>query len=747
MSRWSAGPGLTQARVRLLAALVALGFISAGAVGLALINDYSGRTAEVRDEIARDAATSATYIQSELDRQQGALVLIANAAVVRGGDVREIQRLFSRVQASGTLTNDLWQVSSNGIVVAATSASTGLFLGDRRYVAQALAGENVIGDAITGRSSSRPIVPLGVPVVMDGQVIGAVFTQAPLDDPDTFGQALSFLTRDASIRSEAGVTIYSDGPVKSLETIEGAQTGSPGDVTSTVTIPGTPGWTITVSEPSASAYSEARTYLVRGLSAVGVALLVVLMLLWRSWLTISRLREREQEARQKLQVALDDQDRQRRSAEQITQIALGMERHQGYSERADALLGWLLTDFADFAIIEADNGLAAEQSDQPVTIRVRHIDPSKTAGLAEFRRDFFEAEPPHKEMSGRRFAGRPFRLDAAPPFYAHHAHGRALELLEELQPGSMLGVPLRTAHGGRASLVVGRTYGQPDFSDADLEFLESLGPLTGLVLETGRLHDSDRHRSLYLQENLLPAGLPENDGFCLATRYIPGEQGAAAGGDWYDAYRMPGPHLLLTVGDVVGHGVEAAAAMGKLRSALRALAEATSDPALILQRLDRLAAPMRSAQFSTAFVGVLNIETGHLAYSNAGHPLPVLSTQSGTTMLEGTADLPLTVEPRRRNVADVQLEDGDVLLLYTDGLIETRTDDLIEQEDILRSIVDKQRNRPLPALLDDVLLGLQPEGFDDVCLLVARWVKAREAADTDDPVEASASNSREAPLQ
>ena len=134
-------------------------------------------------------------------------------------------------------------------------------------------------------------------------------------------------------------------------------------------------------------------------------------------------------------------------------------------------------------------------------------------------------------------------------------------------------------------------------------------------------------------------------GMELAARYLPGEKGSV-GGDWYDVFRLPEDRLGVVIGDVVGRGLPAAMVMGRLRSALRAYAIETSDPADALERLDRKVHHFEAGQMTTILYGVLELSTGRMELSSAGHPLPVLALPGVEAVsVEGVADPPLGVLP------------------------------------------------------------------------------------------------------
>ncbi|TWD83048.1 anti-anti-sigma factor [Kribbella amoyensis] len=174
-----------------------------------------------------------------------------------------------------------------------------------------------------------------------------------------------------------------------------------------------------------------------------------------------------------------------------------------------------------------------------------------------------------------------------------------------------------------------------------------------------------------LQQALLPTGLPVVPGLDIDARYLLAEADNAAGGDWYDAIPLPGGRVGLVIGDVVGHGVRAAAAMGQLRAVLRAFLLETADPLAAVERLDRFATTTRATTTATVCVAVIDPSSGALTYCSAGHPPPMVVPGDGgaARFLFAPGSRPLASSGEYVSVSE-HLDLGDVLLLYSDGLVE-----------------------------------------------------------------------------
>ena len=229
-----------------------------------------------------------------------------------------------------------------------------------------------------------------------------------------------------------------------------------------------------------------------------------------------------------------------------------------------------------------------------------------------------------------------------------------------------------------------------------------------------------------LQRSLLPERLPQIEGVQLAARYLPGARGAAIGGDWYDVLERPDGRVALVVGDVVGHGLRAAATMGQLRNAFRAYGLVESSPAEVVARINRLVLSGVDDAMATVVYLVLDRETGEVSFSAAGHPPPLVLTPDGPIFLEGGRSVPIgATDPAVFREASAVLPPGSTLLLYTDGLVERRDVGLEERLGQLAEVAGAA-GEDLDELCErviDLLLGDGDPG-DDVALLAVRPLPA-----------------------
>ncbi len=262
------------------------------------------------------------------------------------------------------------------------------------------------------------------------------------------------------------------------------------------------------------------------------------------------------------------------------------------------------------------------------------------------------------------------------------------------------------------------------FAADESELLTDVAAAAGLALSGLRLRELQRSVSTALQRSLLPP-LPRVRGLELAARFVPAESGLAVGGDWYDAFVLPDGQIALVVGDATGHDVQAAARMAELRNLLRALAvDGRQPPAATLSRLDAVADHLTTDLPGTCVYAQLDLAAGRLRWSSAGHLPPVLLRDGRAELLETVPDLMLGVRAgTSRADHDVELIPGDVLVLYTDGLVETRRIALDVRLEALRRAVEQDADLT-PEQLADVLVAQLSSGEDDVAILVVRIAPA-----------------------
>lgn len=279
---------------------------------------------------------------------------------------------------------------------------------------------------------------------------------------------------------------------------------------------------------------------------------------------------------------------------------------------------------------------------------------------------------------GGGFAGRVAKL-RAPIFIPEVEQAEILNpILRHKGVRSLLGVPLIVEGEAVGVLHVG-TLAPRRFDERDAALLQMAASRAAPSIDRARLYDALEREHLVavgLQRSLLPEHLPETSGITVAGRYLPARD--EVGGDWYDVIELDRGSMGIAIGDVVGHGVRAAAMMGQLRTALRAYAIDGNAPAAVLQRVDRLLQTIRGRGMATAAYGTFGLESGELRLANAGHPPPLIVAPDGEPRFVEVAPGPplgTVAYPTFRETV-VTLGPEEIVLLYTDGLIEVRGESL-----------------------------------------------------------------------
>ena len=303
--------------------------------------------------------------------------------------------------------------------------------------------------------------------------------------------------------------------------------------------------------------------------------------------------------------------------------------------------------------------------------------------------------------------------------------------LRHLAPESVVAVPMTARGQITGILALCRSTGRPPMSDDEITTTLEVANRAGLALDNARAYAQQRSLAEVLQRSLLTTP-PEPDHCQITVRYVPAAEAASVGGDWFDAFLQPDGATVLVIGDVMGHDTVAAAAMGQVRSLLRGIAwHSGAAPAEVLSGLD---AAMQGLQVSTTATAVIaRIEQSlderdrgitRLRWSNAGHPPPMAINADGTVIaLAGVGhDLLLGFDPlTQRGESSVVLDRGATVLLYTDGLVERRGQDLDEGLGLLSETLCDLADLPLDELCDELLRRMLPaEAEDDVALVAVR---------------------------
>lgn len=372
----------------------------------------------------------------------------------------------------------------------------------------------------------------------------------------------------------------------------------------------------------------------------------------------------------------------------------------------DKLLEVLLESTRELLAVDTATVLLTDRSGTQLVARA-------TSGLEE---EVFQGVrvPVGKGFAGRvAQSGRPLQIE-------HVDESTVLNpLLWEHGLHVLLGVPM-IAEGELTGVVhVGSTTARR-FTDDEVEALQLIADRLAVAVYVDRTR-SERAAAALLQESLLPASLPSARGWELAARYVAGAE-SGVGGDWYDVFTLPGDRIGVVIGDVVGSGLRAAIVMGRLRSALRAYALDHPDPAEVLAKLDRKASHFETDTMATVAYAIIDTAAHRMRIAVAGHLPPVVAVPGHEARLAGVhVDPPIGFDlgsTGRRSV-DVEVPPGTLVVLYTDGLVERRGQDLDDGLERLRGVVTAAGPETACNRIMATMVGDQP-ATDDIAVVAVR---------------------------
>ncbi|MFF3482775.1 SpoIIE family protein phosphatase [Streptomyces sp. NPDC002701] len=294
---------------------------------------------------------------------------------------------------------------------------------------------------------------------------------------------------------------------------------------------------------------------------------------------------------------------------------------------------------------------------------------------------------------------------------------------------SMLVVPLKARHVVLGFMILLRHPERVEFNDMDRATGAELAARAGLVLDNARMYTYQESVAETLQDSMLPHIAPRMSGCDIATRYLPGTLLGRVGGDWFDSVKLPGSRTALVVGDVMGHGLNSAAMMGQLRTAVQTMAALDLPPAQLLRNLDDLAQRLGEHYLATCLYAIYDPIASELEIANAGHIPPVLvrAENGHSDLLDLPTGAPIGVGGVPFESVRVRVAPGDRLVMCTDGLVEVRGEDIgvglatlcesaahpaASMDDACDTII-----RALAATFSEADLGGRK---DDVALLMAR---------------------------
>ena len=421
-----------------------------------------------------------------------------------------------------------------------------------------------------------------------------------------------------------------------------------------------------------------------------------------------------------------------RRVEALRQAAIRAEQLAFLARASAELSGSLdyratLSKVASLAVPRLADWCAVDivENDMPVTVAVAHEDPAKVSWAWELQKRY----PPDPDApSGSANVVRTGVSELIAEItddmlVAGAVDEEHLRIARELNLRSAIVVPL-VGHD-RTLGAITMIYADSDrrYGPDDLAMAEDLGRRAGAAIDNARLHSKTRDVALQLQRAVLPESLAHVRGWQIATHYEPGGR-AEVGGDFYDALRLGDGRLAVFIGDVMGHGVPAAAAMAHVRASVRAFVTVDPEPAAVLACLERMFVTLDMRRLVTLVFAVLDAAGGTATVVNAGHHPPVLVRGAGVAELVETGPRqPLGTREPRTPAAPVTVPFGpaDTLLLYTDGVIETRNQVIdVGMRRLLAaapSLTHANLDSALAALVRDVQQG---EVDDDVTALAVR---------------------------
>jgi len=294
-----------------------------------------------------------------------------------------------------------------------------------------------------------------------------------------------------------------------------------------------------------------------------------------------------------------------------------------------------------------------------------------------------------------------------------------------LKGASMLILPIFTDGTLLGFFVCTRNVGHRPFDAYDIEIGMEYASRAAIFIESARRYGRERATALTLQRAMLPTGLSAPSSVEVHHRYLPGSRMIEVGGDWYESIALPGGRVALVVGDVAGHGVRAAVTMGRLRTAIHTLAALDLPPAEALERLDSLMRTLgeREPHFATCAYVLYDAVTGRCEVASAGHLPPLLAPPGAdAAFLDVPPAPPLGIGEGPVVTREFTVEDGTLLFLYTDGLVENRARDIDDGlARLRRTFARGAASRPLEELCQATLDGVfDDQHRDDIAMLVAR---------------------------
>ena len=410
--------------------------------------------------------------------------------------------------------------------------------------------------------------------------------------------------------------------------------------------------------------------------------------------------------------------RAQRTLEVFSRLGQALSASLEVQATLDAVMHVVVPEFADWAIIN----LADENGDLRVAA-IYHRDEDKRAALAtQLGKIYAPARLPIGGPAAVRSGDAILYEDATREDAAKIVSPEVLDVFWEVGFSSVLVAPLLAGTGARGTLNVAMYDSRRRFGAEDVDFFQDLARRIAPAIANAELFERERLVARSFQDAALPATLADVPACSFSAIYEAGRAEALIGGDWYDAFALADGRIVLSIGDVAGSGLQAAVTMANMRQAIRGVAYVHPDPVLMLEAADLALRSESPDRFVTAFVAVIDPVEDMISFTTAGHPSPLVRTRAGEIYPLEAVGMPLGLREHTGVASTWQaIEPGSVLVLYTDGLIES-THDIDEGYRRLEGALRDPAIVAAPDIAARIRDAVLIEGSrDDVAILCARY--------------------------
>ena len=415
-------------------------------------------------------------------------------------------------------------------------------------------------------------------------------------------------------------------------------------------------------------------------------------------------------------VDVDEQRRAVRALQFASKASAVLSESLDLAETLERLLDIVVPELADWAAIDL-----LEEHDRVRTVAVIHADPEKQPLVDQLRNRYTHTPQFERRVSeALRTSEARVIAHVTDDMVFTAASPRVLPVIRALQPRSTVSIPLRARGRTLGSLVAYWAESDRTYTEEDVPLFEELGRRASVAIENAQLYERERLVASTFQRAALPARLPVVPWLVFDAVYEPARDEALVGGDWYDGFLLPDGRVAVSIGDVSGNGLAAAVRMVSLREAIRSIVQTYADPVAALDAADKAQKASSPDALATAFVGVIDPIERTLSYASAGHPPPLVRHPDGTVTELSAADLPLGTRVHGDTSASVvELVEGMMLVLYTDGLVESTRDILAGMEELRRATLESTAtpSDAAHALFDTMLDEVQ----DDVAIMTVTF--------------------------